>query len=164
MAMALRSVVGGLLLAMALAACGEGPAPKAPAPPPAAAAENPLLPDAIPYSDAVGQPAAIILPPYNLPLYAPVRPGATIESAQSAAPSGGAGGLVSFRTPAGATEIAHFYRGQLEREFGSVSDAESAGVRLLTAARAGSVERVDISVAPAAEGGSRVTISYVLPR
>jgi hypothetical protein len=149
-----------IVAAVALAACEDRPAKlRTPAP----EDEEAVLPDAIPYSDAVGQPRAIILAPYNLPAYAPVMPGAMIEAAQSAAPSGGPGGLVTFTTRGAPGATAEFYRGRLRAEFGVVSDAESARVRLLTAARQGTEERIEISIAPAAESGSRVTIAYVLP-
>jgi hypothetical protein len=148
---------------MALAACGDKPADVAKENAPAAPEEivHTTLPDAVPSTDAVGQPAAVILPPFNLPHYVAVRPGATVEVAQAAAPGGGAGGLVTFRTPTTPNVIAEYYRGQLEREFGAVSDADTAGVRLIAAERG--AERVEVSVAAAAEGGARVTITYSLP-
>jgi hypothetical protein len=155
-----RELVAALAAAIVLSACEDRPA-KVSAPPPNL--DEPILPDAIPPTDAVGLPPAVIFAPFNLPAYAPVRPGATIEAAQAAAPSGGAGGLVTFTARASPAEVAEFYRRRLQAEFGAVSDAENARVRLISAARSGTRERVDITIAPAAEGGSRVTIAYVLP-
>jgi hypothetical protein len=154
----------GVLMAaaLALAACEDKPAPVRDVKSLEGDLDEPL-PDAIPYSDAIGQPPALVLPPFNLPSYAPVREGARVELSQSRAPSGEPGGVVTFITPETPAAIADFYKPRLEQEFGAVSDATAGRVRLLSARRNDVHEFVEISILPASEGGARDTIAYVLP-
>ncbi|MBL8548603.1 MAG: hypothetical protein JNJ73_01355 [Hyphomonadaceae bacterium] len=143
------------MLACLAAACGETAVKYTPPAP----VEEEELPDAIPPSDDDGVPQAPLSAPFNLPAYAPLRPGAAIEISQATAPSGEPGGLVTFSTDQAPRAVGDFYKGRLQREFGAVSDAANGPIRQLAAARG--AERVDISIMPA-EGGARVTIAYVL--
>lgn len=137
--------------ALTLAACGAQPASQHPA-----AAPEDQRPENVPSTDDAGQPPPALAAPSNLPRRARVYPDAIIEQSHSANPDSSPGGHVIFRTPASPETVAEHYREQL----GNVSTAQSGATTLLSSGPSEGDGGIDVSIAPAAEGGSRVRISF----
>lgn len=105
--------------------------------------------------------------PRNLPPYAPLYPGAVIETSVdgvSGADDGARrGGMVAFRTGDDPQRVAAFYRARLDASgLTERGDANMNGTIMLTAASAGEAGHgVQINVSPAPEGsGSVVSVIY----
>lgn len=102
----------------------------------------------------------------DLPAFLPIYPGGRIESTMGGVSSGATGsqkgGMVVFHVGEAPDKVADFYRSRLDGSgLGERSDANLNGVLMLTAASAEDADRgVQVSVAPADEGGSRVTLVY----
>lgn len=102
----------------------------------------------------------------DLPAFLPLYPGARVEHTLGGVSSGAEGarkgGMVVFHTADAPEKVAAFYRGRLDGSgLGERSDANLNGVLMLTAAATEDADRsVQASIAPAEEGGSRVTLVY----
>jgi len=102
----------------------------------------------------------------ELPTFLRLYPGARVEHTLGGVSSSSAGankgGMVVFHTADAPEKIAAFYRDRLDGSgLGERSDANFNGVIMLTAAATEDADRgVQVSIAPAEEGGSRVTLVY----
>ena len=107
-----------------------------------------------------------IAAPTSMPDFAPLYPGARIESVLEGGGGGGQrGGMVAFRTDAATDRVAAFYRTRLDGS--GLSNREEInlnGALILAANAADDVDRgVQISIAPMADApGSYVTVTYNL--
>lgn len=102
--------------------------------------------------------------PQSMPDFAPLYPGARIESVMADGRSGG-GGMVTFRADASGVEVADFYRRALDRsDLTDRTDVEMNGVLMITGDAADDPDRgLQVSIAPDAEDrGSVVTLVYSL--
>ena len=99
--------------------------------------------------------------PENLPAFAPVYPGAIIQSAISGN-EGEAKGMVSFTTDAKATDVLNFYREKGKSAGLKVKGEMAMGpTRILSMGRDGSgSEALQISASPGEEGKVMVAIIY----
>ena len=104
-------------------------------------------------------------PPPNLPAYAPLYPGARVESSMSGTSSDqdGArqGGMVAFRTADPPERVANFYRARLAgANLANRSDANMNGTLMLAGTDPADADRgVQVSIAPD-DGGSFVTLVF----
>lgn len=105
--------------------------------------------------------------PRNMPAYAPIYPGAVIESSMdgvsSSAEGGQSGGMVAFRTSDSPQKVASFYRARLDSSgLTERNDANLNGTMLLTAASSDDTDHgVQISISPSEQGnGSVVSVIY----
>lgn len=103
-----------------------------------------------------------ITPPANLPDFAPIYPGATIQSAITGN-EGEAKGLVTMVTKASQADVIAFYRDK-GKAAGMAVTAEAAmgAARMLTMNRAGKSgdPGLQITVAPLEEGESMISLVY----
>lgn len=105
--------------------------------------------------------------PRNLPAYAPLYPGAVIETSVDGVSGADAGarrgGMIGFRTGDTPQTVAAFYRARLDASgLTERGDANMNGTIMLTAGSADqSGHGVQITIAPAPEGpGSAVSVIY----
>jgi len=108
----------------------------------------------------------LVKPPANLPDFAPLYPGARIESVLEGNGSAGRkGGMVAFRTSDSADKVAAYYRARLNASgLPERNDINLNGALILAASAAEDVDRgVQISIAPIPDSpGSYVTLTYNL--
>ncbi|MBX3477775.1 MAG: hypothetical protein KF910_09210 [Brevundimonas sp.] len=107
-----------------------------------------------------------IAAPRNMPDFAPLYPGARIESVlEGNGSAGNRGGMVAFRTADSTGRVAAFYRDRLDASgLSERNDADMNGSLILTASATGDVDRgVQVTIAPTADApGSYVTMTYNL--
>jgi hypothetical protein len=107
--------------------------------------------------------------PSDMPDFAPLYPGARIESSMSGMASAQAGqtrgGMVTFRVADPVTAVASFYRGVLERSDLAVrNEINMNGTLMLTGNRSDNPDHgLQVTIAPEEDGtGSFVTLVYSL--
>lgn len=109
--------------------------------------------------NAIGAPA-------GMPDFAPLYPGARIESVlEGDGGAGRRGGMVAFRTDAATERVATFYRIRLDGSgLANREEVNLNGALILAATAADDADRgVQISIAPVADApGSYVTVTYNL--
>lgn len=107
-----------------------------------------------------------IAPPTNLPNFAPLYPGARIESVLEGNGSAGErGAMVAFQTGDPPDRVAAFYRTRLDASgLSERSDVNMNGSVILAAGSKGDIDRgVQITITPATDApGSYVTLTYNL--
>lgn len=107
-----------------------------------------------------------IAAPTNMPDFAPLYPGARIESALEGSGSvGESGGMVAFRTDSATAQVAAFYRARLDDSgLADRNEVNLNGTLFLTGNARDDADRgVQVSIAPTADGpGSYVTVTYNL--
>lgn len=141
-----------ILLGFALAGCGER---ETRIPVNAANGENVTL-----------RTGNAIAAPTNLPEFAPLYPGARIESVlEGNGSTNQNGGMVAFRTDDAPDKVAAFYKARLDASgLAERSSANLGGSMILAANAPEDVDRgVQISIAPITDApGSYVTVTYHL--
>lgn len=107
--------------------------------------------------------------PTNMPDFAPLYPGARIESSMAGTSSGESGakrgGMVTFRVNAGAEQVAAFYRQALDRsDLSERNEVNMNGVLMVTGNAPDNPDRgLQVSIASNTDGpGSFVTLVYSL--
>ncbi|MBI1407825.1 MAG: hypothetical protein GC145_17055 [Caulobacter sp.] len=152
--MAHRHTLSLILVAATLAGCGPSPKERT--------IRNPETGEKATVTTGQG-----IAAPRNMPAYAPLYPGAVVESSvdgvSASADGGQRGGMVSFRTSAAPAKVADFYRGRFDASsLKDRSETNISGSIILGAASAGGGgEGVQVSIVPAEDGGgSVVTLIY----
>lgn len=107
-----------------------------------------------------------IAAPAGMPDFAPLYPGARIESVvEGDGGAGQRGGMVAFRTDAATDRVAAFYRSRLDGSGLTNREEVNLNGTLILAARAGDdADRgLQVSIAPMADApGSYVTLTYNL--
>jgi hypothetical protein len=149
-----RHLIPLILTAAVLTGCGPSPKEQT--------VRNPMTGEKVTVKSGSG-----IAAPKNMPAYAPLYPGAVIESSvdgiSSTADGGQQGGMVSYRTKAAPEKVAEFYRGKLDASsLKDRSEANISGSIILGATSAGDgAEGVQVSiVADEDTSGSIVTLIY----
>lgn len=139
-------------LACALAGCGER--------------EARVHTDPMTGENVTLRTGSAIAAPTNMPDFAPLYPGARIESVlEGNGSAGNRGGMVAFRTDAATDRVAAFYRESLDASgLSERNDASINGSLILSASATGDIDRgVQITIAPTADApGSYVTVTYNL--
>lgn len=107
--------------------------------------------------------------PANMPDFAPLYPGARIESSLAGASSGESGanrgGMVTFRVDHGVEQVAAFYRRALDRsDLSERNELNMNGVLVVTGNAPDNTDRgLQVNIAPNTDGpGSFVTLVYSL--
>lgn len=107
--------------------------------------------------------------PANMPDFAPLYPGATIENSMTGTSSGESGanrgGMVTLRVNDGAEQVAAFYRQALDRSnLSERNELNINGVLMITGNAPDDPNRaLQVSIAPNTDGpGSLVTLVYSL--
>lgn len=84
-----------------------------------------------------------------MPAFAPLYPGATIESSMTGAGAAGAGGMVIFRTGAAPAQVVEFYKGRAAAAgFGNVFSSENGDGLMLTAGKEGAEDSFNVTARP----------------
>lgn len=105
--------------------------------------------------------------PKNLPAYAPLYPGAKVDSSVVTDASTGSGGIVSFTVGAPPAAVIDFYKkaaakSQLTSSLGVPAEANGSQVLLLS--QPGTKRSLSVSVEPAeGQAGTKVGLSYGAP-
>lgn len=107
--------------------------------------------------------------PANMPDFAPLYPGARIESSLAGTSSGESGanrgGMVTFRVDHGVEQVAAFYRRALDRsDLSERNELNMNGVLVVTGNAPDNTDRgLQVNIAPNTDGpGSFVTLVYSL--
>lgn len=118
-------------------------------------------------SEVTVQTGEQMQPPRNLPDYAPIYPGARIESFMEGTSSGEAGadssGMVGFQTDADVEAVARFYRERFDASgLTERSETRISGSLILSAAAPdGGSDGVQVSISPSGtDSGSTVSLVY----
>jgi hypothetical protein len=84
-----------------------------------------------------------------MPAYAPLYPGAVIESSMTGAGTGGAGGMVIFRTRARPMQVIGFYKGKAAAAgFGNVFSSENGEGLMFTADKESGQDSFNVTATP----------------
>jgi hypothetical protein len=98
------------------------------------------------------------------PAYAPVYPGATVESTVAGAGGSGSGGMVMFRTAAKAADVLGFYKQKAAAAgFGNVVSTQSGGGETFAAAKEGGGEGFQVT-ATATGAATTVVLTWTDPK
>jgi hypothetical protein len=91
------------------------------------------------------------------PAYAPIFPGAKVESTVAGASGGGSGGMVMFHTGAKPSEVLGFYKQKAATAgFGNAVSSQSGSGEMFAASKEGAEEGFQVTATP--EGGATMVV------